>query len=331
MAGEPTINGLSFGWRFTMRRINHRWSAFLATIGVSATLLIAACGSKQRTSTFPKEPSASPLVRRYVEGESTRYIMTGVNRGREHTITYSAEAEARVMRDDQGRFIEEVRWTRLVLAGQEIPLDEASANFRERVSLDPAADMSPPDIAGINPMLIGPVFDLMTFYVDLHPSLHQGRLSKPGDRVHVAHGQPNSWADGANVIIGEDCIDFELTLERVEDSEAVLHVRHVPPRETSVTLPAPWLQERMNPASPNNWVQVQRDGSTTPPRFVAAAGHETFDVVITIDRANGEMISATMDNPVDVVQRHCTDESLTECGELVKFQIRRQIELRRVP
>ncbi len=299
---------------------------------MAVAVLTSGCDSQQKQPGVSSNQTATPLARRYVEGETARYVMTGVNQGREHTIKYTAEAEALIKRDEQGRFIEEVRWTRLMLAGQEIPLDEASANFRQRVSLDPSVNMTPPspkDITGINPMLIGPVFDFMTFYVDLHPALHQGKLKRAGDHVRIAHSQPNSWADGTNVIIGEDCIDFDLTLQRIDETRAVLNVRHVPPPESSIRLPAPWMHERVNPRSPNNWVQVQRDAASGG--FVAAAGHETFDVVITIDRATGSILAATMDNPVDVVQWHCIDEALTDCGEPMKFRIHRRIELRRAP
>jgi hypothetical protein len=293
----------------------------MSTRPALALLLAAACTSPS------KAPDAPPLARRYAEGETARYVMTGTNQGRERTITYAAEAEARVVLDEQGRFVEEFRWTKLAVAGQDMPLDERTAAFRQRLSLDPRVEMTPPDISGINPMLIGPVFDLMTFYVDLHPSLHQGRLLKPGDRIHVPHGQPNSWADGTHVTLGEDCIDFDLALESVEPARARLRVRHVPPKETTIRLPAAWMQERVHKDAPNNWAQVQRgeDG------FVAAAGHEIFDVAIEIERPSGCILSATMDNPVDIVQRHCADESLKEPGEPARYRIHRRIELRRVP
>jgi hypothetical protein len=286
--------------------------------------------SQVQVAPASSEARKTPLICRYVAGETARYTMTGSHQGREFTVTYTAECESTVKRDAKDRFIEEFRWTRLNVAGQDTPLDEVSRNFRQVVSLDPEVELTPPDITGINPMLIGPVFDLMTFYVDLHPSLHQGKLKSAGDRVHVAHGEPNSWADGTNVILGEDCIDFELTLSKMDDSVAVLNVRHVPPAKSTIKLPAAWMQERVKPDSPNNWVQVQRDTSVDPPRFVAATGHEIFDVMITVDRHTGAIVTATMDNPVDVIQRHCNDEALTDCGEPVKFQIRRRIELRRI-
>jgi hypothetical protein len=318
------------------------------TITATSTILCAfsfvgGCVSPKSSGTDAPGPVVTPLARQYIEGETARYLMTGSNQGREHTISYTAEAQVTVKRDEQGRFFEEFRWMSLQLNGQGVPLDQASADFRQRVSLDGTLDMTPPapqDIARINPMLIGPVFDLMTFYVDLHPSLHQGKLAAIGDRVHVPHSQPNSWADGTRVILGEDCIDFELTLTHTDDASATLNVRHVPPEQSSIRLPASWMHERINPDRPNNWVQVQREqaadarnasDASAAPRFVAAAGHETFDVVIIIDRPSGTIRSATMDNPVDLVQRTCNDEALTDCGEPVKFQIRRRIELRRLP
>jgi hypothetical protein len=256
--------------------------------------------------------------------------MTGVNKGRDHTLEYEAQAEAIIKRDDQGRFIEEFRWTRLSMGTQEIALDDKSRSFRQHLSLDPNVEMSPPDISGLHPLLIGPVFDLMTFYVDANPSLHQGQLRKAGETRYVAHGQPNSWADGTNVVLGQDCIDFDLTLKAVNGKTAVLQVRHVPPKQGGLEFPAQWMHERLNPDVPNNWVQVQRDTTTTPPRFVAAAGHEVFDVLIELEQPSGIINSASMDNPVEVMQRHCSDEQLTDCGEPTRYQIRRQIHLRRV-
>src|SRR5262245_36654285 len=102
----------------------------MSTRPALALLLAAAC-------TSPSKALDAPLARRYAEGETARYVMTGTNRGRERTITYAAEAEARVVLDEQGRFVEEFRWTKLAVAGQDMPLDERAAAFRQRLSLDP--------------------------------------------------------------------------------------------------------------------------------------------------------------------------------------------------
>ena len=298
------------------------------TVGTAA--MVAACVASTAGCQSPRLTAGNPLARQYIAGETIRYVMTGVNESPQRIRRYAAEARSRVLQEEDGVFVEEIQWTSLEVDGTKIELDEASLNFRQYVSLDPGYQMTPPNFIGVNPMLIGPIFDLMTFYVDLHPDLHQNSLVNAGDAVHVPHGRPNSWADGMRVIVGEDCIDFELELESVGPEQATLRVRHVPPQELGVRLPADWMRAAES-ETPSNWVQVQSDSSNDPPRFVAAVGEESFDVLIRIERPSGRIVSAVMDNPVEGIQRTCTDESLMDCGQPAPFRIHRRVELRARP
>jgi hypothetical protein len=54
-------------------------------------------------------------------------------------------------------------------------------------------------------------------------------------------------------------------------------------------------------------------------------------VEITISLADGGIVSATMDNPIAVIARECSDSKLMQCGEPEHYQIRRQIELQVMP
>ena len=74
--------------------------------------------------------------------------------------------------------------------------------------------------------------------------------------------------------------------------------------------------------TPNNWVSV-RKGSNG--KYVAAVGKETFDDVIQISLTDGRVLPATMDNPVEVLERECGDAALTACGPATRYQIRRRI------
>jgi hypothetical protein len=49
---------------------------------------------------------------------------------------------------------------------------------------------------------------------------------------------------------------------------------------------------------------------------------------IRISLADGRILSATEQNPVEVMQRECQDAALTNCGEPVRFQILRQVEIK---
>jgi hypothetical protein len=62
-------------------------------------------------------------------------------------------------------------------------------------------------------------------------------------------------------------------------------------------------------------------------RYMAMVGRETFDCEIKVSLVNGKILSATMDNPVEVVARPCTDETATKCGISFRGHFRRQIEI----
>ena len=163
----------------------------------------------------------------------------------------------------------------------------------------------------------------MTFYVDLRLGSQQDELKRPGDTVYVKHGLPNSWADGSSVLLGEDCIDFDLTLLSIGRHPRLL-VKHVPPKASCIRTPADWMKEPVS-VHPNNWVQIVKEKES---RYVASVGHETFDVIIKID-ARGAILSARMDNPVLVRERVCTDKALSDCKPATTYEIRRQIRLTR--
>jgi hypothetical protein len=51
-------------------------------------------------------------------------------------------------------------------------------------------------------------------------------------------------------------------------------------------------------------------------------------VEISVSLVDGEILSATMDNPVSVLARECADAELAKCGNPERYQIRREIEIR---
>jgi hypothetical protein len=276
----------------------------------------------------PAQPAAAPtptLVRHYQEGETIAYKMTGVNQGHQGTIRYEAHAEGVVKKAASGMFVEEFAWKDLHVNGQPFVLSPASQELRESLSLTPGYPFTIPDLSKPQPILIGPITDLLTFYADAMLTMQQKDLVHAGDHVYVKNGTPNSWADGFRVIFGQDTIDFDITLQSVDQAAkiATVVVRHVPPAESQIKMPASWMLTPVG-ASQNNWVEVEKgqDG-----KFTAAVGRETFEANLKISPETGRIVSATMDNPVDVLERDCEDAALTVCGAPVRYSIRRQITL----
>jgi hypothetical protein len=269
----------------------------------------------QATST-----AQNPLHRQYHDGETLIYNMTGLN----ESWHYSIQAQGTVKKDASGAYFEEYRWTNLVSDGQPTPLSPGSDAFRQRLSLDPDQNMTPPDLSKADPKLVGPALDLMTFYADLWLANKTGQLAHPGDHFYVKVGTPSSWANGSQVILGQSSIDFDLSLKSVNPSEqtAVLIVRHVPPDKSQVTLPAAWMQTPVAD-TPNNWVQVVK----LPDKFFASVGQETFTDELTVSLVDGKILSATMDNPVKTIMRACTDEPLTQCDPPQPHEIIRKIQI----
>jgi hypothetical protein len=182
-----------------------------------------------------------------------------------------------------------------------------------------------PDFSKVDPKLIGPIADFMTYYSDLWLAIKTGQLKQAGDHFYVPNGVPSSWADGAHVVLGESAIDFDLTLKSVNtaDGSAVLLARHVPPQKPQIKLPAAWMQTPVAD-TPNNWVGVSKnqDGS-----YSAAVGKETFDVEIKFSLADGRILSGKMDNPVQTIERTCSDAALTQCDAAKPHLILRKVDI----
>ena len=274
-------------------------------------------------------PPSTPLARHYRESESLTYHMKASNQSRTGSIRYEADAKGTVKKDGAGHFIEEFNWSGLSFNGQSVQLPPDSSDFSQQLSLDPEVSPSVPDFSHVNPMLIGPCADLLTFYADLWLAIKHGTLVHSGDHVYVKHGTPNSWADGTRTLIGQDSIDFDIKLSEVNphNGTAKLMVRHLPPPKPQVPIPAKWMEAFVADTA-NNWVQVSKTDSG---KYLGEVGKETFDVEITVSLADGKILLATMDNPVFVSSRECTDAALTHCSEAERYQIRRQIELRLLP
>jgi hypothetical protein len=271
------------------------------------------------------QAAPSPLARHYTNDEKLIYHMKGDNDG----WTYEVRASGVVKKDAAGHFVEEYAWSDFK-SNAPMSLSPASLSFRQALSLDPAAPPSIPNLSQVQPFLIGPITDLLTFYSDLWIAIRHSDLKRAGDHAYVNLGGPSSWADGTYVILGEDSIDFDLTLKELNTSTqvATLLVHHVPPAQPKVKLPAAWMQTPVAD-TPNNFIDVK--GKNAAGKYVAEVGKETFDVEIKTSLKDGKILSATLDNLVKVHHRECSDAAFTDCGEASAHQIHRQIELEWVP
>ena len=273
--------------------------------------------------------SPTPLTRQYREGERLVYRMTASNRDRVRTTVYAATARGVVKRNSAGIFYEEYEWFDIVWNGAPFELPAANREFRQLLSLAPNYTPTLPDFSRLHPRLVGPTADLMTFYSDVWLATRQPALRQAGDRVRVRHGDASSWADGTRIVLGEDSIDFDIALGEASITTGTreLTVRHVPPDQPKIRIPADWMRAAVADV-PNNWVQVTK---LAEGRYIASVGKEAFDAQIRLSVASGKIVSAGLENPVEVFERECKDEALTQCGDGTRYQILRQIQIADIP
>lgn len=297
----------------------------LSWLTAAVTSVLWAQTMQAQTAKLPTAEDPQALTRKYREHESISYRMLGINQGKRDTIRYEAQVAGEVKRDSAGILYEDLHWTSLSLNGARFPLTPASTGFHQLLSLSPAFSLSVPKLSAVQPELIGPIVDLLNFYVDLQLTMRQSQLHREGDHAYVKHSLPNSWADGVHVLVGEDAIDFDIVLGPVSVSDQSLSVvvRHVPPQKPGIKLAADWMQSPVSDC-PNNWVKVTK---TQGGQYVAAVGKETFAVTIKVNRPTGAIISASMDNPVEVLERECPDSTLANPGNPIRYTIHRRIEL----
>jgi hypothetical protein len=273
-------------------------------------------------------PAATPsiLTRRYQEGETLNYHMKATNKDRVHATTYEIDAVGVVKKNVAGNFSEEYAWTNLVVNGKPGTVSPAIKDFRQTLSLDPAVPSGVPNLSQVI-QIVGPITDMLTFYADLWLSSRLNKFAKPGDHFYFdkMSSTPNSWADGVTTLIGEDVIAFDITLADIDTTNkiATLQVRHVPPGNPQIKLPAGWMRAPVAD-TPNNWVELQK---TPDGKYSASVGKEIFDVQMKISLLDGKILSGTLDNPVEVMERVCDDMALTQCGDPKRYQIHRQVEI----
>jgi hypothetical protein len=264
------------------------------------------------------QSASSPLKRYYTPGETMRYEMKGSNRGWEYQI----QADATVKIDAQKLFFEEIGWSNL-RSNAPMTLSPTSLEFRQDLSLTSPKYLSVPDLSKVQPFVIGPITDLLTFYADVFLANNLA-LTHAGQKAYFARGTPNSWADGQHITLGQDSIDFDLTLEALDQPSktATLLIRHVPPPHPQITLPTEWMKVRVGKGE-NNWVEVEKSDG----KYLAQVGEETFDVHIKLDTFDGKILSAELHNPVSFTARTCQDAALLNCDTATAGTLVRDVTL----
>src|SRR5580658_8176658 len=108
-------------------------------------------------------PYSNPLLRHYREGEKLSYHMKAVN----ENVHYEIQADGIVKKDSDGTYFEEYEWSKFVFNGQSVALSPSTLKFRQQLTLDSNHKNSFPNLSQADPRLVGPLTDMLTFYIDV--------------------------------------------------------------------------------------------------------------------------------------------------------------------
>jgi hypothetical protein len=201
--------------------------------------------------------------------------------------------------------------------------DEALAVPTYEMSLLADADMAMPDL--VVPDMVGMITDLFTYYVAVSSALGVQELHEPGDQVTadaLAHGD---WSDGAGTPVGDDCILATVELLALDpQGTASFETRfEVPDDPDCFEWEVDAWSEPIAWGVSNNFQQVtDQEGD-----LVAMYGVEWFTIRSEMDAVDGRILSATMDNQLDLRLLAGCDESWQDCAYEGDLHLQRQEEL----
>jgi len=150
------------------------WLARRSAVLLGVTFALCGQANAQRAEVFDRDYRLDEILRYEMEGNS-------------HGWAYRIHADDRVKKDDAGVFYEEIAWSNL-RSNAPMTLSASSLEFRQTLSLAPTSKyLAIPDLGKVQPSLIGPITDMLTFYSDVFLA-KQLRLTHAGQRKYFEHG-----------------------------------------------------------------------------------------------------------------------------------------------
>jgi len=176
-----------------------------------------------------------------------------------------------------------------------------------------------------HPEWTGAITDFITFFVPLQSGLGMRELSEVGDRFNAPEPSIGDWADGTDILFGNDCT--QPTLELTDETEFVFRVRAEFAAPETDCLPFPYevMRERVDPETPNNFAQIRHTASG----YMVMWGVETFTVNLTLGRSDSVVGHGELENHLNLILRGGCDEALENCQFEAPFTIDRDVTLDR--
>lgn len=249
----------------------------------------------------------------YKNGESYKYLLTTENFNNNQFKDKTIAVSFHIVTQDSGYYGETISWLSKTLINPKdtVQLDSIAKTVAPyRISLDPKGAVPLPAL--IVPAMTGEITDLNTFFVAVSPKMHIGKLSNAHpfyQDTSLLHG---NFADGKEIIKGEDRILISQRLIGQTKKETIIESSFLPPKTMSL---APFIDTIATSFSerPNNF-QMIRKGDNGKVNLLW--GVEEFIITTTLDNRTGKIKEARMTNTLTLRMRYnCSPDLATYAAE----------------
>lgn len=296
---------------------------------LASLAVLAGCGGGARPPPLPHraEPSSFVYERLYRAGTVDEYRLT-LEYVPSSGAPYLQETMTRHEATTNGERITITALSRETNGKVEDWTDVARAYRGHDVSLASSCKdcVQLPDLGTIDPRLVEPVTDVITFFVAVSSGAGIANVQRAGDRYALPTPVVGRWAHGKETPVGEDCIAVSIMLREITSETATYVTAFEPPTERCLTPALPVMEAPIG-QGPNNFQQVMVSAVDR----AAMWGREQFVVTTVVRRSDGTILEATMDNQLVLRTRlGCADETLQRCQMEVPMRLQRKLHFQRV-
>jgi hypothetical protein len=279
---------------------------------------------------FAQSSSSQKLNRRYKTGEMYRYRMTtDVTHNGKWQSTIIAVCELKVIADSAGIPYDEVRWISKKVFTIKDTLEHTAELHNTspyRISLHSKGKLDIPPIQDAG--MTGEITDFNTFFVAISPKLGIDALHKPGDLFKKPEQVKGNFANGKDILKGEDCLAVTNTLLKKDKRNAFIKTDFHPPSTGCLDYYTADMKQPVAGDTINNFQMVRYFSASKVNLFY---GKEEFVINSTINTKDGKLQEASMINALRLNLKLNCNTDYSDCQNTFPFTIRRTIRLELLP
>jgi hypothetical protein len=233
--------------------------------------------------------------------------------------------ELEVLQDSAGIYSDRVQWISKVRAGVTDTTDEstiAAKTVPYTISLDVKGRLDLPKIE--HRSMTQPIQDFHTFFVAISPHLGTTQLKKIGDSILKKDIVKGDFANGINILKGNDCFEVSMKMVAENKKEAKAVVSFLPPRGNCLDHYLDEIKLPVIEADSNNFQMIM---ASDHGKYNIQYGEETFQINATIRKKDGKILSAAMDNLLRLKLKLNCNAVYTDCHGTFPFTIQRKLKL----